>query len=527
MFRSLLVIALLAQNRPAAAQQSVFILRAGADTVSLERFSVTPAQFESEILLKANGARVRLSGVIGADGLIGSLSSDFWMATDSANAKPRQSAVITLKGDSAFAAISGGGQTQTQRLGTKAGALPYVNPSFALLEVFLRRAKLIGGASPALSAFIVNGGQTFPVGIKALGADSMLLTMAGSEMRLRVDPDGRILGGAVPAQKTTLERTNETGVNLVAEKPDYSAPTGAPYSAVDVTIPTPMGHTLAGTLTLPAGASSNARVAAVVTITGSGSQDRDEAISLFKGFRPFREVADSLARRGIAVLRMDDRGFGGSGGNAAAATSADFAEDIRAGLAWLRTRSEIDTARLGLVGHSEGGLIAPMVANLEPSLKGIVLLAGTAYTGRRILNFQFTNLVMNDTSLTPAAKAAGRKAVAPRVDSLIATNPWLKFFADYDPIATARKVKTPVLILNGARDQQVTPDQVPLLAKAFKAAGNRDVTARVIPNLNHLFVQDPDGFPGHYTNLTSFAVDRPTIGLVVEWLVKRMGAPIA
>ena len=527
MFRSLLVIALLDQIHPAAAQQSVFILRAGKDTVSVERFTVTPTRIESEILLKANGARVRFSGMIGADGLIGSLNNEFWIATDSATAKPRQSAVITMQGDSAFAAITGDGQTQTQRLGTKVGALPYVNPSFALLEVFLRRAKLITGTSPALSAFIVNGGQTFPVGVKPLGADSMLLTMAGGEMRLRVDADGRILGGAVPAQNTTLERTNETGVNMVVDKPDYSAPTGAPYSAVEVSIPTPMGHSLAGTLTLPAGASSSARVAAVVTITGSGSQDRDEAISLFKGFRPFRELADSLARRGIAVLRMDDRGFGGSGGNAATATSADFAEDIRAGLAWLGTRSEIDPARLGLVGHSEGGLIAPMVAKREPSLKGIVLLAGTAYTGRKILNFQFANLVMNDTSLTPAAKAASRKGVPARVDSLIATNPWLKFFAEYDPIATARKVKTPVLILNGARDQQVTPDQVPLLARAFRAAGNRDVTAKVIPNLNHLFVQDPDGFPGHYTNLKSFAVDRPTIGLVVDWLVKRLGPPIA
>ena len=528
MLRSLIAITVISFGAgPVAAQEAMFILRAGKDTISLERFTVTATRIESEILLKPNAVRLRFSGAIGADGLIGSLENNFWMGTDSATAPSRQRAVITLTGDSAFAAIGGGGPTRTERLGTKAGALPYINPSFALLEVFLRRAKTLGTNPAEVSAFMVNGGQTFPVSIARLGADSMLLTMAGGAMRLRVDGGGRILGGAIPAQTTTLERVGSSSVGMAMEKPDYSAPIGAPYTAMDVTVPTPMGHSLAGTLTIPAGATSAAPVPAVVTITGSGSEDRDEAIPMFKGFRPFREFADSLARRGIAVLRMDDRGFGGSGGDAATATSADFAKDIQAGLAWLRTRPEIDRTRLGLIGHSEGGLIAPMVANDEPALKGIVLLAGPAYTGRQILNFQLGNTIKNDTSLKPATRDSSLRAVAPRVDSMTAANPWLKFFADYEPLTTARKVKTPVLILNGAQDQQVTPDQVPLLEKAFQAAGNRDVTAKVLPNLNHLFVYDPDGFPGRYTELKSFAVDRPTIGLVVDWLVKRMAKPTA
>ena len=447
--------------------------------------------------------------------------------TDSAKAPPRQTAVITLTGDSAFAKIDGGGPARTERLGTKAGALPYINPSFALVEVFLRRARTLGANASEIPAFMVNGGQTVPVSIATLGADSAVLTMGGGEMRFRVDAQGRIVGGAIPAQKATIDRVGSSSAMMAVEKPDYTAPPGAPYRAVDVTVPTPMGHSLAGTLTIPAGATAAAPVPAVVTITGSGSEDRDEAIPLFKGYRPFREFADSLARRGIAVLRMDDRGFGASGGDATTATSADFAKDIQAGLAWLRTRPEIDRTRLALMGHSEGGLIAPMVANDEPSLKAIVLLAGPAYTGRQILNFQLGNAVKNDTSLTPAKRDSTLRTVAPRVDSMTAGNPWLKFFADYDPVATARKVRTPVLILNGALDQQVTPDQVPLLERAFKTAGNRDVTAKVLPNLNHLFVYDPDGFPGRYTELKSFAVDRATIGLVVDWLVKRMAKPTA
>src|SRR5262249_7496790 len=132
-------------------------------------------------------------------------------------------------------------------------------------------------------------------------------------------------------------------------KPDYSPPAGATYTAVSVTVPTTRGYTLAGTLTLPMGASASHRVPAVVTITGSGPQERDEALPC-GGYRPFRQVADTLSRRGIAVLRMDDRGTAGSGGTFKGTTDEGFRDDIRSGLAYLRTRPEIDTTRLALVG---------------------------------------------------------------------------------------------------------------------------------------------------------------------------------
>src|SRR4051812_19723254 len=160
-----------------------------------------------------------------------------------------------------------------------------------------------------------------------------------------------------------------------APPPDYSAPAGAPCTAQEVTVTTPMGHTLAGTLTLPKSASRARPVGAIVTITGSGPEERDESIGI-DGYRPFRQFADSLARRGIATLRMDDRGTGASKGTFKGATSADFGEDIRAGLAYLRSRPEIDSTHLGLMGHSEGALIAPIVALKEPNLRALVLLAG-------------------------------------------------------------------------------------------------------------------------------------------------------
>jgi CubicO group peptidase (beta-lactamase class C family)/dienelactone hydrolase len=307
-----------------------------------------------------------------------------------------------------------------------------------------------------------------------------------------------------------------------ARKPtDYSAPKDAPYDAVNVTVTTPMGHTLAGTLTVPKGASRERPVPAVVTITGSGGQERDEPFGPDSPYRPFRQIADSLARRGIATLRMDDRGVGESKGNHATATSADFAEDIRAGLAYLRTRPEIDGARLGLVGHSEGGLIGPIVASKEPTLRALVLLAGPGKNGADILRFQLTNLANGDSSLTPAARAERIRHIPVYIDSLKASNPWMNFFFTHDPLATARQVKAPVLILNGATDQQVTPDQVPMLAKAFKAGGNRDVTTKIFPAMNHLFAHDPVGFPANYAKLPNLRLEPEVVGLVADWLTQR------
>jgi len=305
-------------------------------------------------------------------------------------------------------------------------------------------------------------------------------------------------------------------------KPDYSAPADAPYSAEDVLVKTPAGHTLAGTLTLPKGASRTKPVGAIVTVTGSGAQDRDENIGL-PGFRPFRQLADALARRGIAVLRMDDRGTGSSGGTFKGSTSADFAEDVRAGLAYLRTRPEIRADRLGVLGHSEGAVIAPMVAEKEPTLRAIVLLAGVAEPGRSALHFQLKNQIEHNTKLTPEMRDSQIAEIPKTIDAMMAKDPWMKFFLTYDPAPTLRRVKTPVLILTGSRDQQAVPEQVALQEAAFKEGGNKDVTARVVPDVNHLFAQDTDGFPGNYAKLPPPIVIRAdVVTMIVDWLAQRL-----
>ena len=305
-------------------------------------------------------------------------------------------------------------------------------------------------------------------------------------------------------------------------KLDYSAPADAPYTSEDVMVKTLAGHTLAGTLTLPVGASRAHPVGAIVTVTGSGAQDRDEAIGL-PGFRPFRQIADSLGRRGVAVLRMDDRGTGASGGMFKGSTSSDFAEDVLAGLAYLRTRGEIRANRLGVLGHSEGAIIAPMVAEKEPKLRAIVLLAGIAQPGRTALHFQIKNGYEHDTKLTPEKRSELIAAIPTRIDGMMAADPWMKFFLTYDPAATMRRVKTPVLILTGSRDQQAVPEQVALMEKGFREGGNKNVTARVLPDLNHLFVHDTDGFPGNYAKLPPpVMMQNDVLQIISDWLVKRL-----
>ena len=369
------------------------------------------------------------------------------------------------------------------------------------------------------------------------------ITVSGDAVRWEIKSAAIVFEGVLNKERTevtgkftqsgeqfplTLKRIEQAAVPTPTPtptpkpKPDYTAPADAPYTAEEVMVKTPAGHTLAGTLTLPKSASSKQPVSAIVTITGSGPQDRDENIGL-EGFRPFRQLADALARRGIAVLRMDDRGTGASGGTFKGSTSADFAEDVRAGLAYLRTRPEIRGDRLAVLGHSEGAIIAPLVAEKEPTLRAIVLLAGIAQPGRNALYYQLKNGIEHNTKLTPEARDSQIAEIPKKIDAMMAADPWMKFFLTYDPAATMRHVKTPVLILTGSRDQQAVPEQVPLMEAAFKEGGNTDVTARVIPDVNHLFVQDTDGFPGNYEKLPAPLMIRDDVlTMIGDWLSQRL-----
>ena len=182
----------------------------------------------------------------------------------------------------------------------------------------------------------------------------------------------------------------------------------------------------------------------------------------------------------------------------------------------------MDGRRLALVGHSEGALIAPMIAATDSLLRGIVLMAGPSRTGRRISRAQQRWLIDRDTTIPSARRVRLAEQAAQQADSVAQTDRWTAFFFEHDPIPVARRVRTPVLVLQGETDVQITPEQADELAAAFRAGGNRDVTVRKFEDTNHLFLADPSGDPLAYARLEDTSVRREVLGTIADWLARRL-----
>ncbi len=278
------------------------------------------------------------------------------------------------------------------------------------------------------------------------------------------------------------------------------------------------------TLTRPAG--GPARVPAVITLTGSGLQDRDENLwPLLPAYHLYRQVAERLARAGIAVLRCDDHGFGASGGSLDSVTMVTFAADAAAQLAYLRGRSDIDAGHLAVIGHSEGGIVGPMVAAEDRQLAALVVMAGTAKSLALVVRDQFLYPVEHAQGLTDAQRATAREQALGAAEQFVnGPQAWLRQARDYDPLPTARRVRAPVLIVQGAVDRQVSAGQADTLAAAMRSGGNRDVTVRKFDGLNHLFLRSPSGTGAsdEYASLTDTAVPVEVLDTIATWLAARL-----
>lgn len=508
---------------PAQSEKAVFLVRHAQDTLAVETMSHDGSRLDASLRLRAPVVTLGQQVALSDSGTVRQIVTTVFAGARGDSLVQR--GVLTIFGDSALSHV------EDARLGTRqgdryvripAGAVPFVNLSGLSLELILRRARALGGDTVRVPVILV-GGQSAVATVMRNGADSVLLALGIAVLRARTDADGRFLGAVVPSQDVVFERLPGDSP-VAAWRPDavsYAAPAGAPYVAEDVKLHTPAGLALVGTLTMPTHA-AGARVPAVVMITGSGAQDRDEGSPALPRWRPFRDIADTLSRRGIAVLRLDDRGVGGSDAGPATATSADFADDIRAALAWLRTRADVDPHRLGLVGHSEGAVIAPMIATTDTSLRALVLIAGTASRGDSILEMQRRYLLSRDTSLTPAKRDSLLRLADAAADSAYRAPGWLHYFASYDPLPTARRVRTPTLILQGENDHQVPVSEARTLAAAMRAAGNTHVTLRTFPAMNHLLVEDPVGNPLAYQELKDFHVRKDLLGVLADWLVREL-----
>ncbi|WP_297334800.1 alpha/beta fold hydrolase [Flavobacterium sp.] len=333
-----------------------------------------------------------------------------------------------------------------------------------------------------------------------------------------------------------------------------------PYHSEDVTFTNAkQGIILSGTLTLP---QQKGNFPAVVLISGSGPQDRNEELL---GHKPFLVIADYLTRNGIAVLRYDDRGTGASGGKFAGATTEDFAADAAAALAYLQSRPEINKKKTGLIGHSEGGIIAPIVANTNKDTGFIVLLAGTAIPGDELMLLQ--NYLINKAAGMPEAeltklgginrkiydaikqetdinvlkakldeifnkelkplfisKGIPESQVAQYIDMQVAelTSAWYINFIRYNPAPALEKVQCPILAINGSNDLQVAPvANLEAIKRAAAKSGNKDVTVKELPGLNHLFQQSTTGLPAEYGEIEQ-TIAPAALNEILQWIKKRV-----
>jgi dipeptidyl aminopeptidase/acylaminoacyl peptidase len=290
--------------------------------------------------------------------------------------------------------------------------------------------------------------------------------------------------------------------------------------AQEVTVSGPAGR-LAGTLTFPS--TGRAPFAAVVTLTGSGPHDRDGNRTPDHPYRPFRQIAESLASYGIATLRLDDRGVGGSQGSSDAATAEDTQADTEAAVRYLRAREDIDPKRIGLVGHSYGGEIAPMVAVADPTLAAVVLLAPGAHSFRETMRYQHRYRISRDPTIPAEKREALEDAMRQQETNVAAgTEAWRRSIQDRDPLPAARRLRMPVLILQGLTDRAVDPDDAALLEAAIREGGNDAVDRRMFPNLNHHFQHDPIGAREGYDSLPTQDLAPEVLETLGSWLRREL-----
>ena len=457
---------------------------------------------------------------------------------------------VTVKGSVAAITTNGG----TKELPFEKGTSLLGGNIFYLFQFLLARYDAVRGGIqehkifPNVSAKIerVARDEIQATGIAASPAptafDRYSITVAVSNIIAWVDSRGRIATLAVPLQNFAAVRDEYSSfvpslkailsAKMKESELDYTAPAGAPFTAEEVTVEA-KGFTLAGTLLVPK--TGKAPFPAVITITGSGQQTRDEYLPLpgLAKYRPFRQIAETLASRGIAVLRVDDRGVGESKGSETlkVSTSANFADDVRAQVDFLRERREVDPGRIALLGHSEGGIIAPMVAASDRRIAAIVLLAGTAKRGDEIIAYQVNQDLEADATMTEEAKVKARAEQQKSMRQAIAgdasapeslRSPWMRYFLAYDPLPTIRKVGQPILILQGELDRQVTADQAELLAKTAREAGNRNVAVHVFPGLNHLFLPAKTGAVSEYSSLGTNAIPDDVMKQLTDWLLEKL-----
>lgn len=385
------------------------------------------------------------------------------------------------------------------------------------------------------------GANGIPVRSIVINADSIHMEIPEIGLRYRgKKTDQDLIRGSFTQRGQTFELDLVRGAaaSKAKNRPQEPRPP-FPYKVEEVTFENKAAQVkLSGTLTLPPG---KGPFPAIVLVSGSGPQDRDETIF---GHKPFLVLADHLTRNGYAVLRYDDRGTAGSGGDHHKATTADLAQDAFAALRWLQSRKEVQKKKAGIIGHSEGGTIAAMLAAQQKDIGFIVMLAGTGMSGDQILlqqqeligsgtgmpdsvlrktlatNEQIFDIMRStkDTAqirervvlflnhaykdgLLPQVEGRSKEDIVHAYANELLT-PWLIYFVQHDPQQDLKKIKIPVLALIGSKDHQVLPQyNIPALQEALADNGHPRTLVMPLDGLNHLFQEAGTGMPQEYGSI--------------------------
>jgi len=394
----------------------------------------------------------------------------------------------------------------------------------------------------------------------AFGILASSVTVTGDSLTVQIEDIGGAFNGVLSAEDE-LDGTWSQGGGVFplsflrsdGEQPEARRPQEPseplPYLAEDVTFTNAVASIeLAGTLTLPDGPGP---YPAAILISGSGPQNRNEEIFRHK---PFLVLADYLTRHGIAVLRYDDRGVGESGGTFAAATSADFATDTEAALGYLQSRGEIDASRIGLIGHSEGGTIAPLVASRTDGVAFLVLIAGPGIRADSVLLLQAealnrasgateeqiaTNRELQKQLFAAAVSDATESELDTEVRRIFAdeapgmtggqleaqvafvSSPWMRWFLNYDPAPALRGIQVPVLAVNGSKDLQVIAGpNLSAIETALTAAGNPDFATVELEGLNHILQTAETGLVSEYGQIEE-TIAPLALETIADWIAHR------
>jgi hypothetical protein len=379
------------------------------------------------------------------------------------------------------------------------------------VEQAIARAQVLRQPSSRIVAASLFSDSRGEVLVERLDATDWVVSYHNKRYEVLTDERGCMLSATLPEFGVTIERRTAFSADNYPLWPAYAAPPDGAYHASEVSIPAPQGHVLAGTLTTPL---NQQRVPVAVLITGLSPHERNNGQP---PWMPLRDIADALTRSGIAVLRVDDRGVGKSTGDHDSMVVSDKVDDVRTELSWLRSRPEIDPKRIALVGYSEGGLIASMVASSDPTIAAVATLAGPGVPGPVLARYQIEQAVMHD----PAVPTAEReKEVARRLAEKL--TPHERTYLAIDPLQFARRVHCPALIIQGGTDKHVPVRSAQRIATAMRTGGNSDVTVRIFPGISHSLLPDPMGLGDGWVFLPGFLTEPKLLDVLTHWAATKL-----